>query len=277
MSHQICSLNSGSNGNCYYIANQKDAVLVDVGLSCKEVEKRMGRLGLNITTVKAIFISHEHIDHIKGVSVLSRKYNLPVYITAATHQSSGLFLLDTNIHHFKANQPIQIGGIVVTAFPKFHDCAEPHSFVVSGNGINIGVFTDIGSVCDNVINNFKLCHAVFLESNYDDDMLEKGNYPWHLKNRIRSSHGHLSNAQALELFLTHKPAFMSHVLLSHLSRDNNHPQLVYDLFKKHAAETFIGIASRDEATAVFTVTDAVFPKPSLVKLPISKVVQTTLF
>lgn len=248
------SLNSGSNGNCYYIANETEAVLVDVGISCKEVVKRLTRLNLSIEKVKAIFISHEHSDHIKGLEVLSRKYNLPVYITKATHAGSRLFLEQELIRSFGAYEEIQIGRLKVIPFPKAHDCADGHSFVISGNGVNIGVLTDIGNVCNHVTVNFKQCHAVYLETNYDEDMLEQSPYPWFLKNRIRSGQGHLSNRQALELFLRHRPAFMSHLFLSHLSENNNSPQLVQNLFEKHAGEVKIVHASRHYETDVYQIT-----------------------
>lgn len=247
------SLNSGSNGNCYYIANETEAVLVDVGISCKEVIKRLTRLNLSIEKVKAIFISHEHSDHIKGLEVLSRKYKLPVYITKATHTGSRLFLEQELIRSFTAYEEIEIGNLKVIPFPKAHDCADGHSFVISGNGVNIGVLTDIGNVCNHVTVNFKQCHAVYLETNYDEEMLEQSPYPWFLKNRIRSGHGHLSNRQALELFLKHRPAFMSHVFLSHLSENNNSPQLVQNLFEQHAGEVKIIHASRYYETDVYHI------------------------
>ncbi len=254
MSLYITSLNSGSNGNCYYIANEQEAVLIDVGISCKETEKRMLRLGLNMHKVKAIFISHEHSDHIKGLEVLSKKYKLPVYITDATLKNSRLNLNSLNVQSFQSSQTIMIGNLAVTAFVKFHDAADPYSFVVNGNNINIGVFTDIGHCCENVVTYFKQCHAVFLESNYDDQMLTQGIYPHHLKQRIRSNRGHLSNVQALELFKNHKPDFMNLLILSHLSKDNNCPVLVNDLFTEHAKGTRIIVASRHQETEVFHIT-----------------------
>ena len=135
MSLVITSLNSGSNGNCYYIGNENEAVLVDVGLSCREIEKRMARLELDIKKVSAIFISHEHSDHIFGVQVLSKKHNIPVYITSATLKSSGLQLVNDLVRTFTAHQPVSIGGLKVTAFPKFHDASDPHSFIVTNNKI----------------------------------------------------------------------------------------------------------------------------------------------
>jgi phosphoribosyl 1,2-cyclic phosphodiesterase len=249
----ITSINSGSNGNCYYVGNEHEAILVDAGISCREIEKRLTRLGLHIKKVKALFISHEHSDHIRGVEVISRKHKLPVYITKGTLRSSGLNIEKDLVRYFSAHQTIQVGELSVTAFPKMHDAAEPHSFVVSGNGVNIGVFTDIGHNCEHVIHHFKQCHAVFLETNYDDTMLETGAYPYYLKKRIRSDHGHLSNAQALELFNSHRPSFMSHVFLSHLSKDNNDPDLVLDLFRQHAGETIVEVAGRYKETQVYRI------------------------
>lgn len=254
MSLFITSLNSGSNGNCYYVGNSHEAVLVDVGISCKEVEKRMERLNLSLKKVKAIFISHEHSDHIKGVQTLSKKYKLPVYITKLTLQNAHLMLEVDLVNVFKEYEPVKIGDLSIVAFPKQHDASDPYSFVVEGNGIKIGVLTDIGSVCQHVIENFKQCHAVFLEANYDEALLNNGYYPYYLKQRIRGDKGHLSNEQALALFVNHKPEFMSHVILSHLSKDNNCPILVKDLFAKHAQQTQVVVASRLQETDVFQIT-----------------------
>jgi phosphoribosyl 1,2-cyclic phosphodiesterase len=249
----ITSLNSGSNGNCYYVGNHREAVLVDAGLSCRETEKRMLRLGLSMQKVKAVFISHEHSDHIRGLTVLAKKYQLPVYITSATLQYGRLLLDEHLVKPFNGYEPVYIGELCVTAFPKFHDAAEPHSFVVSFNNIKVGVFTDIGAPCKHLIHHFKECHAAFLEANYDEKMLAQGSYPYHLKRRITGGRGHLSNTQALELFKAHKPQYMSHVLLSHLSKDNNCPVLAREMFIPHAGSTNVIVASRYEETPVYTI------------------------
>lgn len=256
MSLFIASLNSGSNGNCYYIGNDQEAVLIDAGISCRETERRMQRLGLSMEKVKAVFISHEHIDHIRGIQVLSGKYHLPVYITSATLQHGGLQLKDHLVMPFNTAEAVNIGRLSVKAFMKEHDAAEPHSFTITQEAITIGVFTDIGIPCNNLVHHFQQCHAAFLEANYDEMMLDKGRYPIFLKNRIRGGKGHLSNRQALELFTSRRPAFMSHLLLAHLSRDNNDPQLVQSMFDQHADGTQIIVASRYEETAVYHVTGA---------------------
>ncbi|ANE49452.1 metallo-beta-lactamase [Flavisolibacter tropicus] len=279
MSVYITSLNSGSNGNCYYVGNDNEAVLVDVGISCKEVETRINKLGLSLSKVKAIFVSHEHTDHVRGIPVLASKYRLPVYITTNTLRNCRFRLDKQLLNTFQANEPVSIGSLKVTAFPKFHDAVDPYSFVVANGNVRVGVFTDIGAPCENLTHYFKQCHAAFLESNYDEVLLEKGKYPYYLKNRIRSGHGHLSNTQALAFFKEHRPAYMSHLILSHLSNENNCPKLVYDLFSEHANNIEIIVASRFEATPVYTIAALEgAPVMSVINLPPEPAItQMTLF
>jgi phosphoribosyl 1,2-cyclic phosphodiesterase len=278
MSLYITSLNSGSNGNCYYIGNDAEAILVDAGISCRETETRMKRLGLSMDKVKAIFVSHEHTDHISGIKVLSKKFQLPVYITKGTQAYGRVHVEKHLVFRFKPNIPIQIGGLSITAFPKFHDAKDPHSFVVTSSSVTVGIFTDIGTPCDKLIRHFKSCHAAFLEANYDDEMLTNGGYPYYLKKRISGETGHLSNAQALALVLKHKPAFMSHLILSHLSKNNNCPKLVEDLFNKHIKDTTIIIAPRYNETPLFQISSADEPirKARVLRLPSIKT-QLSLF
>ncbi len=185
MSLFIASLNSGSNGNCYFVSNEEEAVLIDAGISCRELEKRMSRLGLLPGKIKAIFVSHEHTDHISGIKILSKKYRIPVYITENTLKNSSLKLQPELVRSFTANTVVTIGGLSIHPFSKDHDAADPYSFTVEGNGVKIAILTDIGKVCERVVEHFKACHAAFLEANYDEDMLENGGYPVYLKNRIR--------------------------------------------------------------------------------------------
>ena len=253
MSLQIASLNSGSNANCYYIGNNKEAVLIDAGLSCRKTEKRMKRLGLDIGLIKGVFITHEHADHIAGLQVLSKKYRLPVYITNNTLRNCGVEIEKELVYSFIQNEPVSIGELSIIPFTKSHDAEDPHSFVVSGNAVHIGVITDIGYACKQVTKYFRRCDAVFLESNYCEQMLINGSYPLHLKRRISSRKGHLSNDQALELFLKHKPQNLQLLILSHLSQNNNHPETVNKLFSEHASGVKIVIASRHKETELFSV------------------------
>jgi phosphoribosyl 1,2-cyclic phosphodiesterase len=274
----ISSLNSGSNGNCYYIGNETEAILVDAGISCRETERRMNRCGLSMDKVKAVFVSHEHTDHISGLRVLSKKYRLPVYITDRTEQLCNLGLDRGLTRRFHPGEAVLVGGLAVTAFQKRHDAADPHSFIVASSSVKVGVFTDIGFACRQVIHHFQQCHAAFLEANYDPDMLRNGNYPYHLKRRISDGSGHLSNNQALELFLEHRPSFMSHLVLSHLSKNNNRPELVNQLFQPHAAGTNIIVASRYAPTEVYHV-DGSWKQETLLLRPRKKTgpKQLTLF
>lgn len=253
MSLYVASLNSGSNGNCYYVGNDTHAILVDAGISTREIDKRMNRLGLAMEKVKALFVSHEHSDHITGIVGISRKYNLPVYISPATLQASRLPVNPELVHHFSNEDPITIGDLLIQPFAKRHDAADPYSYVISHQHVHVGVFTDIGKACDKVIHHFSTCHCVFLESNYCTNMLMKGSYPWPLKKRISGGQGHLSNDEALDLFTTHRAGFLSHLILSHLSKNNNRPELVESLFGEYAGKTNIIVASRYQETAVYCI------------------------
>jgi phosphoribosyl 1,2-cyclic phosphodiesterase len=270
MSLVITSLNSGSNGNCYYIGNEHEAVFIDAGLSCREIEKRMARLELDIKKVSAVFISHEHSDHIFGIQVLSKKHRIPVYITPGTLKSSGLELVPELVCTFTAHQPVKIGGLTVTAFPKFHDASDPHSFIVTGNDTQVGIFTDLGRACEQLVHHFRGCHAAFLEANYDEAMLQAGRYPAYLKNRIRGGHGHLSNTEALALFTRHRPAFMSHLILAHLSKENNTPEMVQEMFSAGGHATEIIVASRVVETALYRIDHAGFPAQPLKPAPVAR-------
>ena len=249
----LTSLNSGSNGNAYFIGNGVDAVLIDAGISCREMERRLFRLDLSARMIRAVFISHEHTDHIRGADVIARKFGIPVYITEATYRSSRVNIDASLRRPFKAGTPVEVGSLTVKPFSKWHDAAEPHSFIVTEGNLTAGVFTDIGMACEEVIGHLKQCNAAFLEANYDDHMLETGRYPAMLKRRIRGAEGHLSNAQALDLFLSHRSPDLQLLVLSHLSQENNHPQLVADLFAPYAENIRIEVATRYAETEVFTI------------------------
>jgi phosphoribosyl 1,2-cyclic phosphodiesterase len=251
----VTALNSGSNGNCFYVGNEREAVLVDAGISCREIEKRMLRLKLSMHKVKAIFISHEHSDHVRGVRVLAKKYKLPVYITPGTLRNSRQ--LDQEAIYYKTLTPfleVEVGQLKVTSFPKFHDARDPQSFIIQSDEVRVGVLTDIGAPCEHVISTFQNCHAAFLETNYDPEMLEKGHYPFYLKKRITSGFGHLSNQQALELFTRYRSPYLSHLFLSHISAHNNHPDLLSELFSTHSGNTNIILTSRTSEIPVYEIT-----------------------
>jgi phosphoribosyl 1,2-cyclic phosphodiesterase len=250
---KFASLNSGSNGNCYYIGNDEHAVMIDAGLSRRETERRMQRMNLRLDNVRAIFISHEHIDHVRGVEGISKRYGMPVYMTSASKANSQIHIPLELLRDFKADTEIAAGNLKVTAFTKKHDAADPHSFVIEFNDIVVGVMTDIGASCDRVKHFIPKCHALLLESNYDHDMLMNGRYPYPLKQRVSSDVGHLSNAQAYDLINEFASERLRLLLLGHLSKDNNREQLVRETFMPFSDRMHVEIASRFNESRVYEV------------------------
>jgi phosphoribosyl 1,2-cyclic phosphodiesterase len=249
---EICAIASGSNGNCYYAGNATDAILIDAGISRKQILLRMSQKKLNPAKVRAIFISHEHSDHFRGVRVLSKKMGIPVYITSQTLERSWHPHRPALVKHFIPGDTIRIGGLAVHTFGKSHDAVDPCSFRVEYNGINVGVFTDIGVACNNVKEHLSRCQALFLESNYDEDMLWAGSYPYHLKKRIASVHGHLSNIQALELLKEYRHPELQVVFLSHLSAENNRPDIALSVFEELSGMFAIKVTNRYAISDVFS-------------------------
>jgi phosphoribosyl 1,2-cyclic phosphodiesterase len=250
---EICAIASGSNGNCYYIGNEKEAVLIDAGISCKQILLRLKERNLDPLRIKGIFISHEHSDHVRGARVLAKKLYCPVYLTAKTYNSVYRKMRPGRPKFFDPGTETAIGDLSVYAFLKNHDASEPCSFRIRDKEKNIGVFTDIGAPCNNVVDNLAMCDAVFLESNYDENMLQEGPYPYLLKRRIASSNGHLSNMQSFSLLRENAGNNMKCVFLSHLSAENNTPQLAMDTHRPLTSKFDIKLTSRSGPGEVFVL------------------------
>lgn len=248
---ELCALASGSNGNCYYIGNRTDAVLIDAGISCKQILLRMEQRRLNPAKIKALFITHEHSDHARGARVLSKKLGIPVFMTPGTFHSLRPEDQPFSTQFISSEQMIPLGHFKIHPFSKNHDATEPCSFRVEYDDWHIGVFTDIGQACQSVISNLKKCHALFLETNYDEQMLWNGPYPYMLKKRVASDFGHLSNLQAYELLRDHSGPELLHVFLSHLSGENNTPQKAFQQFSTLTDRFNVHLTSRSDATEVF--------------------------
>jgi len=250
---EICALASGSNGNCYYIGNENEAILIDAGIYYKRLIERLNDANLDKSKIKAIFISHEHMDHIQGARVTSKKLGIPVFYTKKTYHKSYNKNKAANFGFFEPNTTYIIDGIKIHSFSKNHDAIDPCSFRVEINGKNIGVMTDIGIVDETLINEFSKCDAVFLEANYDVDMLMTGIYPQHLKERVSSSRGHLSNEQALNLVEQHASPNLKTIFLSHISPVNNTRELALEHFKPVSDKYDIKLTSRHEISEVLTI------------------------
>jgi len=228
---EICALASGSNGNCYYIGNKEEALLIDAGLSFKQILKRMAMREFDPKKIKAIFITHEHGDHIRGARITGKKLDVPVYMSRGTFTASYGTWKPISYIPVVNNVPVEVGSFRIFPVLKNHDAAEPTSFRIEYRSFSIGVFTDIGLPCDNVRNHLRQCHALFLETNYDRQMLLSGAYPYYLKVRIDSEVGHLSNIQAFELLRDNAHPKLKCVFLCHLSAENNRPELALNEFK----------------------------------------------
>jgi len=257
VSVRVCVLGSGSKGNCTVVATERTRVLVDAGFSRRETYSRLTAAGERTERFDAILISHEHSDHINGLRVLALEWKTPIYITRVTHRE---IIWDPKLSAFEfitAGEKFTVGDIEVTPFSIPHDAKDPVAFTLEAEGIKIGVVTDLGYVHEVVKQRVKACHCLIFESNHDLDMLKVGPYPWHIKQRVMSRHGHLSNL-ATAGFLTEDFDGDAQVLvLAHLSETNNHPEIArisaqQALEQRAGGErTALHIASQSRPSQVF--------------------------
>jgi phosphoribosyl 1,2-cyclic phosphodiesterase len=220
----VCPLASGSKGNSLFVSCHNSSFLIDAGLSGIEIERRMGHRDIHPESLSAIVITHEHTDHVKGAGVLSRRYQLPVYMTQKTFQAcQGLGHIE-NIHFFECGTPFEIDQIQFNPFSISHDAQDPSGLTLEYKAHKIGIATDLGIATTLVKEHLKDSDLLYLESNHDLEMLMNGSYPWHLKQRIKGRTGHLSNLDAKNLVAELKTDRLKHVILAHLSEENNCPQ-----------------------------------------------------
>jgi len=218
-------LGSGSTGNSLFVKGGETRILIDAGLSCLQIKKRLAIIGESLADIDAIIITHEHADHMRGIGVVCRRFDTPVYVTPTTrHQASQYLLYPQALHSFDGDL-FQIGDLHVEAFSIPHDAADPVGFCISDGAVRVAVATDIGRM-DPVVTD-RLCgaHFVVLEANHDPEMLEKGPYPRYLKRRIAGPDGHLANEDAARTIIQAYSPHLKGVMLAHLSRFNNTPEL----------------------------------------------------
>lgn len=250
----FCCLGSGSKGNSTYLQNQGKALLFDQGFSLRNLLDRFIQCGLDPRSVGAIVVSHEHSDHIRGVGIFARRFQVPVYLTEATYRALNPELLKgVEIHFFQVGQVFRREDFQIKPFHIPHDAADPVGFVVTTQDKRLAIVTDLGSVSQSVLMHITDLDLLLLEANHDFKMLLNGPYPLELKQRIKSRVGHLSNEQSLELFQQLETnGRLKYLILGHLSEINNQPQIVHELFAHHPAcrNLNIIVAAQDYPTAV---------------------------
>ena len=257
---RVCSIASGSSGNCIYVGSDNTHILIDCGISGKRIVSGLNDLGLDVKDIDAVLVTHEHSDHIKGLGVISRKYGLPVYTSPNTFKAAlkapGIGAVDAALlHEIRADSDFEIGDLKIHPFHTSHDAADPFGFRVNNGKRSMALATDMGTFDDYTIRQLLNLDTVFLESNHDVNMLEVGRYPYYLKQRILSDHGHLSNEAAGSLLNEILHDDMKHIILGHLSAENNYPALAFETVccevtradtPYKAADFDIGVAKRDE-------------------------------
>ncbi len=254
---EISALASGSSGNCFYVGSEKCAILIDAGISTKQILEKLLVIGGDARKIKGIFITHEHIDHVRGVDALARKLNIPIFATKATAQNCFLCSDKNLIKIIKRNSAVKVNGLKIEAFSKSHDAADPVSYNVYEKK-KATIITDAGHVCKNIKNHVSNCDLLCIETNYDDKMLMNGPYPYYLKKLIGSDKGHLSNNQAGLCALEYASPKLKRVILSHISKTNNTPELAYSTFSNIIKERsnlspIVNVSVREEPTELFKI------------------------
>ncbi len=264
---RLCSIASGSSGNCIYVGSDNTHILVDTGISKKRIEDGLAEIGLTGENINGIFITHEHIDHIQGLGVFCRKYNVPIYATQGTivgiqncktigKMPEGL------LHEIPIDEQFKIGDLKVRPFNISHDANEPTGFRIESEDKAIAVATDLGTYDEYIVENLKNLNAVLLEANHDTHMVEVGPYPYPLKQRVLGNKGHLSNELSGRLLCDILHDNLKCVLLGHLSKDNNYAELAYETVKLEVTMSKIPyngndiplmVADRDKMSKIFNI------------------------
>lgn len=254
----VAPLSSGSAGNAYWFESEGTAILVDAGIGPRETKKRLELLGRDIAGLRAIVLTHEHYDHIRGAEKIARKYEVPIYLTEGTLKRSTIDCSTTKTVLFQNNTTFTIGELQVHAQRTIHDAADPSCFVIEArDGTRIGIASDLGFVDPPVMHHLSGCDGLFFESNHDLDMLRMGTYPWPLKRRIMSRFGHLSNDDSVNAVQRLLGADLKTLCMIHLSQKNNHESIVRDmctrLLRRTGASIEFAIAKQFEPTGLFDV------------------------
>lgn len=244
---------SGSSGNCLYAGNDNTHILIDAGISCKRIVEGLKTFELEGKNLQGILVTHEHTDHVSGLGVLSRKYHIPIYGTEKTLRKicemENLGKIDRELF-----QPIQtgknffIGDLDIESFSISHDAADPVCYMIHEGNKKLGIVTDLGYYDDRIVGHLKESDLLYVEANHDIHMLQAGPYPYYLKRRILSDHGHLCNEKAAQLVVELMNDHLHRVILGHLSKENNYPDLALATVKNEVDQSVkVEVAPRDHA------------------------------
>ncbi|MCM1262574.1 MAG: MBL fold metallo-hydrolase [Butyrivibrio sp.] len=264
---RLCSIASGSSGNCIYAGSEATHLLIDAGISCKRIEEGVSALGIKISEVDAIFVTHEHADHINGLGVVARKYGIPIYGTEGTiseiKKVSSLGTIDESLFHIiRADEKCIVKDMTLYPMRTSHDAAESVAYRISHDKKKAGIITDLGCYNDYTVECLKDLDVLYLEANHDVNMLQVGPYPYFLKQRILGDRGHLSNETAGRLLSRLLNDHIQAVVLSHLSKENNMPELAYEAVKLeimmsdngyHEDDFPIYVARRSEVSEIIEI------------------------
>jgi phosphoribosyl 1,2-cyclic phosphodiesterase len=256
---ELCSIASGSSGNCICVGNDHTHILIDAGISGKRIESGLKEFDLAFRDIQGILITHEHVDHIAGLGVLARKYGIPMYTTEGTKnailQTKSVGKIDEDLFQvISPEKTFSVGDLVIKSIPISHDAAQPVAFRIKSYESSVAVMTDLGVYDQRIIDELQQLDALLLEANHDVKMLQMGSYPYPLKQRILGARGHLSNESSGQLLCRILHDNLKGVMLGHLSKENNYEALAYEAVRMeitmgdnpYKAEDFhIRVAKRD--------------------------------
>jgi len=264
MSIKFCSLSSGSSGNCQYIETDRTRILVDAGFSGKKIERLLSLINVDANTIDYILITHEHIDHVRGAGILSRRYDIPILANKSTWLGMEEVIgdvKDKNIKIIDTNKDLTLNDLGIHPFKIYHDAREPVGYIIYYKNFKISIATDTGWVDNNMKDKIKGSDLYLMESNHDVEMLKTGSYPWPLKKRVMSKEGHLSNVDAGETLSDVLSGNGEIVLLGHLSKENNTPSLAKETVRGclecYGLDTYedieLDLTYRDRPTKLYTL------------------------
>ena len=251
MKLNFCSLSSGSSGNCYYIGNEFHGILIDAGISASLIRKFLKDMNISIQSIMGVLITHNHIDHVRGLEVLTRKNTLPAFTTQKIWNSiltPYSKITSDCIREITLQKKFHIAGFDIEAFPVCHDAPETVGYHISAGDKKVTIATDLGHICEIAAPYIRDANLLIIESNYDEDMLQNGGYPHYLKTRIKSNYGHLGNCQTSDFLAEIINDNLSHICFAHLSKNNNTPEKALQTFHKTFSDRGIDLKSHQQVT-----------------------------